>query len=539
MLGELLSEVVTKLFEVSDRLKQSKDEDRQRIANYFQKVGDCLLGIAEELRNGNPHHGKWGELQEYAKFFPKVISEAIGRDKENELSLLLEKVVNNTPEGDSDIQIIATTGGKFKALAVNIATEKGKVPPKSGGAVKPPEEPAPVSRRTFVYAAIGTATAIASGAVGWHSRQYKQSIQYKYSIQWKMVSFLGESAKDKVILYKAPFMIRQRLKEITNDQFIIEVDTTGGIPTDQILEKVSDGKDVQCGFSGIYYENTKYRPLYFGCAIPFGLSPQEQTAWLSYKKNSTDKLTYIQNLYTELKLNVIPFPAGATGGQMGGWFTKKINSVADFKGLIMRIPGLGADVLSDYFDIETDKKIFGEALSLEQIAVKLEEGGSGSGSGILAAEWIGPHDDLQLNLHKAGAKYYYYPGWREPSTTFDVQVNGSAWDALPLEYKCIFEAVCYETYTKILFEYDQKNAQSVVEIKRLENSGNIQILQFPDEVLRFAQAKTAELLKKYDKNDLFLTVHKDWEDFKKQMRSWSDYSDLSKIMAKLERSTGR
>ena len=174
MLGELV-EVVTKLFEVSDRLKQSKDEDRQRIANYFQKVGDCLLGIAEELRNGNPHHGKWGELQEYAKTFPKVISEAIGQDKENELSLLLEKVVNNTPEDNSDIQTIATTGGRFKALAVKIATEKEKMPLQSGGAVKQPKQPAPVSRRTFVYAAIGSATAIATGAAGWFARQYSYS----------------------------------------------------------------------------------------------------------------------------------------------------------------------------------------------------------------------------------------------------------------------------------------------------------------------------------------------------------------------------
>ena len=452
MLGELV-EVVTKLFEVSDRLKQSKDEDRQRIANYFQKVGDCLLGIAEELRNGNPHHGKWGELQEYAKTFPKVISEAIGQDKENELSLLLEKVVNNTPEDNSDIQTIATTGGRFKALAVKIATEKEKMPLQSGGAVKQPKQPAPVSRRTFVYAAIGSATAIATGAAGWFARQYKQPIQ------WKMVSFLGESVKDRVILYQAPIMIRDRLKEITNNQFIIEVDTTGKILTEQILEKVSEGKDVQCGFSGIYYEKTEYRPLHFGSAVPFGLSPQEQTAWLSYKKNPTDQLTYIQNLYREIGLNVIPFPAGATGGQMGGWFKKEINSVADFNELTMRIPGLGADVLSDYFGVKTDKKIFGKALPMERIAVELEKGT------IQAAEWIGPHDDLQLNLHKAGAKYYYYPGWWEPSTTFDVQVNARAWEELPPEYKRIFEAVCYETYTKILSEYDRKNAQTLVDIK--------------------------------------------------------------------------
>jgi TRAP-type mannitol/chloroaromatic compound transport system substrate-binding protein len=525
MLGELLGEVVTKLFEVSDRLEQSKDKDRQRIANYFREVGDCLLGIAEELRNGNPHHGKWGELQEYAKAFPKVIREAIGQEKENELSLLLEKVVKNTPEDNSDIQTIATTGGRLKALAVKIATEKEKVSPELGREVGP-EKPALVGRRTVVYAAIGTATAIATGAAGWYARQYKQSIK------WKMVSFLGESAKDRVILYKAPIILRERLKEITNNQFNIEIDTTGNILTEQILNKVSEGKDVQCGFSGIYYEKPEYRSLYFGCAVPFGLSPQEQTAWLSYKTNSTDQLTYIQNLYRKIGLNVIPFPAGATGGQMGGWFKREINSVADFNGLKMRIPGLGADVLSDYFGVKTDKKIFGKALSMGQIAFELE-------NNIKAAEWIGPHDDFQLNLHKAGAQYYYYPGWWEPSTTFDVQVNALAWKNLPPAYKSIFEAVCYETYTKILSEYDRENARILVEIRRLESSGNIKILPFPDEVLLVAQTKTAELLNLYDADKQFKKVHDDWKGFKKQMRNWADLSNLSKIMSQLEPSTGR
>lgn len=528
MLGELV-EVVAKLFEVSDRLKQSKDEDRQRIANYFHKVGDCLLGIAEELRNRNSDHSKWGELQEYAKNFPKIIREAIGQEKENELSFLLESIVNNTPEDNNDIQTIATTGGKFKALAVKVATEKDeKTPSKKEGAIKPPKQPFPVSRRTLLYGAIGTTTAVAAGTAGWFARQYKQSIK------WKMVSFLGESAKDKVILYQAPIMIRDRIKEITDDQFIIEIDTTGSILTEGILEKVSEGKDVQCGFSGTYYEELKYRPLYFGCAVPFGLSPQEQTAWLSYKKNpASDQLTYIQNLYIDIGLNVIPFPAGATGGQMGGWFKKEINSVADFNGLIMRIPGLGADVLADYFGVKTDKKIFGKALSIGEIAGALEKGE------IQAAEWIGPHDDFQLNLHKAGAKYYYYPGWWEPSTTFDVQVNAGAWEKLPPEYKRIFEAVCYETYTKILSEYDRKNAQILGEIRKLESSGNIKILPFPDEVLREAQAKTADLLKLYDANEQFKKVHDDWEGFKKQMRSWADLSDLSKIMSQLNSSTER
>jgi hypothetical protein len=84
MLGELV-EIVTKLFEVSDRLKQSEDKDRKRVIKYFDQVGDCLLGIEQELRNGNPYHGRWGELQEYARNFPKSISKAIGKDKEKDL----------------------------------------------------------------------------------------------------------------------------------------------------------------------------------------------------------------------------------------------------------------------------------------------------------------------------------------------------------------------------------------------------------------------------------------------------------------------
>jgi TRAP-type mannitol/chloroaromatic compound transport system substrate-binding protein len=521
MLGELV-EIVTKLFEVSDRLKQSEDKDRKRVIKYFDQVGDCLLGIEQELRNGNPYHGRWGELQEYARNFPKSISKAIGEDKEKELSLLLEAIVNNTPEDDSDIQTIATTGGRFKALAVNIATENLPVNiATENGEAPPPKRPIPVSRRTVVYAAIGTVTAIATGTAGWFARQYQPSVR------WKMVSFLGESTKNKVILFDAPLMISERIKAITKGQFIIEVDTTGNILTEEILQKVSAGDDIQCGFSGIYYEQEKYRPLYFGCAVPFGLSPQEQTAWLSYKKDPNDQLTYIQSLYREIGLNVIPFPAGATGGQMGGWFKKEINTVADFNGLTMRIPGLGADVLSDYFGINTDKKIFGKALSIGEISTELEKGT------IQAAEWIGPHDDFQLNLHKAGAKYYYYPGWWEPSTTFDVQVNKDAWENLPPEYQRIFEAVCHETYIKILSEYDRRNARTLGDIRKLESSGNIKILPFPDEVLQVAQAKTEELLKLYDANPQFKEVHDEWEGFKTQMRSWDDLSDLTKIMSRL------
>ena len=197
---------------------------------------------------------------------------------------------------------------------------------------------------------------------------------------------------------------------------------------------------------------------------------------------------------------------------MGGWFKKEINSVDDFKGLIMRIPGLGADVLSDYFGIKTDKKIFGKALSIGEISTELKKGT------IQAAEWIGPHDDFQLNLHKAGAKYYYYPGWWEPSTTFDILVNQKAWDDLPDPYRSIFRSACMETYLEILSDYDRQNSQYLVNLKNL----GVKILPFPEFLLKEAKLKTDKLLELYDETiDHFGDVHKEWRSFKNKIREWS------------------
>jgi TRAP-type mannitol/chloroaromatic compound transport system substrate-binding protein len=516
MLKELI-EVANELYKVSDRLKQSKDEERQRIVKYFYQIQICLEGIAKELNDKKSPHSKWGELKEYATGgFPASISGAIGIEKSEELSQLLARIVDNTSEdsSDNDIKAIETTAGRFKALAekVSIEEEGKKQKEKETSNLKMPSS-IPVSRRDLII--IG-ATAI-SATAGWYASQYKQSIN------WTMVSFLGDSAKDRIILYKAPQMICDRIKAITNNYFNIQLDTSGKIQTQDILNQVSAGKEVQCGFSGVYYIDDRYRPLYFGCAIPFGLSPQEQTAWLLYKKGDDD-LTFMQNLYRKLGLNVIPFPAGATGGQMGGWFKKKVESIGDFKPLAMRIPGLGADVLAKYFSVTTDATLFGKAISPNEISDNLKEGR------IQAAEWIGPHDDYKLNLHEAGANYYYYPGWWEPSTTFDVQVNVDAWGKLPPEYKKIFEAVCFETYTKILSEYDQENSQLLEKIRSL---GRIEILPFSDEILLYAQASTQKLLKSYDANDDFKKVHNEWKNFKERIQSWSDISDLNKIMSRV------
>ncbi|MBW4688440.1 MAG: ABC transporter substrate-binding protein [Komarekiella atlantica HA4396-MV6] len=357
--------------------------------------------------------------------------------------------------------------------------------------------PLRMSRRAFIPTAIGTSMGLTAG---WFASKNQPRIT------WKMVSRLGEDTKN-LILWKAPGMIRDRIKVMTDGNFTIDLVSTGD--TEEILKDVSDGK-IECGYSGVYYNSERFRVLFFGCAIPFGLNPQEQNAWLYYKDKPDDELTFMQKIYPRLGLNVIPFPAGATGAQMGGWFNKEINSIEDFNAITMRIPGLGGDVLQE-LRVKTEKNL-GFSIAINQIADKVRD------ETLDAAEWIGPYDDFQLGLHNV-FKYYYYPGWWEPGTTYDIQVNTDAWKDLPEKYQEIFKAVCLETHIRILAEYDQKNSEKLQELKSL----GIKLKPFKKEILIRAKEETDKLLKYYaEKDPLFGEVYKEWLTFKDGIKKWSN-----------------
>lgn len=496
--------IVTTLFEYSDRFKQTEEKKSQEIATHFQKIEQSLLQSAEQLENNNRDNRdyNWSKLKSYAEDLPKIIGEVIGQDKAQNISEQLTIAIGDNPSDDINIPQLKQLAGMFSALADNVTVNRRQSTGNQGIF--------PRNRRTFIYTAIGTA----GGLIGGYSLGQNSVLP---TIKWNMTTFLGESYKN-LILYKAPQRVCDRIRGMTDGNFIIELDTSGQIQTEKILDKVSQG-DIHCGYSGIYYTTDRYRPLFFGSAIPFGLNPQEQSAWLYYKKPPNDELTFIQKIYEEIGLNVVPFPAGATGAQVGGWFNKEINSIADFNGLTMRIPGLGADVLAE-FGVKSDKKLFGQPIPIEQIVNELAKGT------IQAAEWVGPYDDLQLGLHKA-AKYYYYPGWWEPSTTFDVQVNKNAWKNLPSKYQEIFKTACFETYLEILTQYDLENSKALQEIRQLEKSGELKVLRFSDEILRAAEAKTKSLLDYYASgNDTFKNVYEEWKSFKEQIRDWSNLNQI-------------
>ncbi|NEQ77718.1 MAG: ABC transporter substrate-binding protein [Okeania sp. SIO2C9] len=501
MIEELI-EVVNKLSEVSHRLDEVRIKRRQRITQYFLDIENCLRDSVEQLKNGKVPNDKWGELRVYARKLPRTIGSEIGQETSEELSLLLLSTSKSFPTVQ-DIPSIEDVAGQFKGLANTITA-------------KPEND---LRRKILTYGGFATAGFAGGVLLNKFSDQAKTKSETKPpvstdlpNIDWEMHTFLSDNVRN-TILFQAPDRVCDLVRKMTNNRFNIKLKRTG--ETEEILTKVSNGQ-IQCGFSGIYYSTPKYRALFFGCAIPFGLNPQEQTAWLNYKKNPNDKYTFIQSIYKEkLELNIIPFPAAATGGQMGGWFKEEIISIEQLRNKVIRIPGLGADVCQKAFGMTTHEQL--GSISLETAIEKLKEGD------FFAVEWTSPHDDFELGLHRA-ANFYYYPGWWEPSTTFDVQVNINAWDDLPSHYQEIFKVACHENYMSILTEYNLKNSLA---LKKIEETG-VKLKRFDTNILTKARSTTKELLDFYanQDEDIFKDIYEEWLNFKSRIRAWSDLNKL-------------
>ncbi|MGA7270226.1 MAG: TRAP transporter substrate-binding protein DctP [Acidimicrobiia bacterium] len=290
-----------------------------------------------------------------------------------------------------------------------------------------------------------------------------------------------------------------RVSAMTNGRFTIDARAGGElVPPLEVLQSVQQGA-VDAGHTASYYYLGLGQWLAFGTALPFGLTARQQNAWLYYGGG----LDMLQQLYAD-KFNVIQFPAGNTGVQMGGWFNKEIKSLADIQGLRFRIPGLGGSVM--------DK--LGAAVQViagGEIFQSLQTGA------IDAAEWVGPYDDTKLEFQTV-AKYYYYPGWWEPGPTLEVQIGLDKWNALPEEYQEVVKSAAAHANVDMMASYDAKNP---VAFNDLVNGSDVQVLPFPDDVMQAAEAAAFEI---YDQNASddpdFKSVFDAWKPFRDSANAW-------------------
>jgi TRAP-type mannitol/chloroaromatic compound transport system substrate-binding protein len=273
------------------------------------------------------------------------------------------------------------------------------------------------------------------------------------------------------------------------------------IPPLEVFDFVSNG-GAELGHSGAYYWKGKSAACQFFSSVPFGMNSQEMNAWLYYGGG----IELWEKLYN--RFNLIPRPAGNTGVQMGGWFNKQINSVNDLKGLKMRIPGLGGEVLSRAGGVPV-------TLAGSEIFTALQTGV------IDATEWVGPYNDRAFGLHKA-AKYYYYPGWHEPGPTIECIINKKAYNSLPGDLQLIVDVACKAANIDMLSDYTAKNNLALQFLK----SKKIEILKFPDEVLSKLKNLSKEILAEISKSDAITQeVYNSYTKFSSAVSPWTKISD--------------
>ena len=360
-------------------------------------------------------------------------------------------------------------------------------------------------RQALTTAAFGLGSAALAACSGRREMQNQASPAMtggeQPRIRWRMATSWPESLDT---LYGGVVAIATQVGKMSGGHFEITPYAAGElVPGLQVLDAVQNGS-VECGHTATYYYIGKNSALAFGTTMPFGLSAQQQNAWL-YEGGGNEAMDRLLGDF-----GVLGFPAGNSGGQMGGWFKQQVETVADLKGLKMRIPSLGGEVMASL-------GVNVQVLPGSEIFLALERGA------IDAAEWVGPYDDEKLGLWKA-AKYYYHPGWWDPGPTLHALVNRSAWEALPITYQQMFRAATSEVNLKMLARYDQRNGDA---LKRLV-AGGTKLVPYSKNILEAAKQASVEIYEGHGaKNQDFRQIHESWSRFREDISHWNRINQLA------------
>ena len=294
-----------------------------------------------------------------------------------------------------------------------------------------------------------------------------------------------------------------RLSAMTNGRMKVNYFAAGErVKAFDSFDEVASG-NAQMYHAADYYWKGKHPGWAYFCGVPFGLTYTEINSWMRYGGG--------QELWDELGagFGIKGLMCGNTGSQMGGWFRKEINSADDLKGLKIRMPGLGGDVMG---------KLGASPVSIPggQIYENLIAGS------IDATEWVGPWNDGFMKLYEA-AKYYYYPGMHEPGSMLALGINKKWWDGLSKSDQLTIEAAAAMENDVMMAEFNAKNG---VALAKLVNEQGVKLREFNDDVYdAFGEGAAAVYAEVVKHSKLTARIHESFLKARKEVGSWMKISD--------------
>jgi len=358
-----------------------------------------------------------------------------------------------------------------------------------------------ISRKTFLKSAgVLGAVGLTAAACGKIESSKSSAMAIKPEYKWKIVTTWPPNFP---VVGEGCNLFADWVYKMSGGRMKITVYGSGElVPGLECFDAVSMGA-VEMGHGAGYYWVGKFPASQFFTTVPFGMNAQEFNAWM-YGGNGAKLWKEVYEQY-----NLVPFPAGNTGFQMGGWFNKEINTIEDLKGLKMRIPGLGGKVLA---------KAGGTPVvsAGSEIYTNLERGV------IDATEWIGPYHDYLMGFHEI-AKYYYTPGWHEPQACLELIINKGKFDALPEDLQAIIETAAARSNIWMLSQFVAKNNEYLQKIKA---ESKVEFKTYPDEVISSLKKYTADAIQEIiDTDPVSKKVYEDQLAFSKGVSQWSQISE--------------
>ena len=356
-----------------------------------------------------------------------------------------------------------------------------------------------MERRRFIVKAGGTLAALGAAAV-----VDAPNVIAQPKIQWRLSTAYPATLD---VLHGSAQALARIVAEMSGGRLRIEVFPGGQImPPFECFDAASKGSDIQAFMAAPVYWFAKEPAIEWFGTIPFGMNPEGMTSW--YQQGGGLKLWE----ETYASFNLVPRQGPAFAPQMAGWFRKKITTIDDYKDLKVR---MGSNLARK---VVTKAGATAVLTPAADIYAALERGV------IDAAEWVGPYDDMKLNLHNT-ARYYYYPGWHEPGTTNEFSFNKKAYDALPVDLRRTLDHAAAAVSVYGLTVYHAKNAIALERLKT-EFKGKVELVQLPAQVLRDLKKIAADVVREHsEKTPMTRKVHASFTKFQALVGPWDHVAE--------------